>query len=990
MKPSFALSLSFEGIRLLHRSGTGWTIVGEVALDSPDLGGELSILRRTAIALDPAGLRSKIVLPNDQIRYLSIDTARATEAQVRAALEGATPYAIDELAWDVSRGGGRTYIAAVARETLDEAESFALDHRFGPVSFAAIPGEFEFVGEPFFGPTKVAATLLPAGEEVERDTVALRIIARSGRAAVEPGPGPDGGTVRDLAEVTLASAPDVADARDQAAGETADGAAEERETLPAPHPPGPPTAAAEPREAAGETGLTGTGLEVPPAAPAEERDGSAGRDKVTGRDIADAEGAGAEELAVVFASRSRPGSAVAGGGGARAATAPAAPVSAPAEGRRTLPPLIAKQATEPARGKVPPPLRATPPAAPEPRTKLAGPAAVAGPGGSPGGADAEGGSARVVPFAQPRPAAAPATDPDARIARFPLPQRQGEAGPGRAKAKPAFAPNRGRPRLLLPILMGLLVLALLVAALWLGRTDNVVSRFFGRGADPAAAPAAGPVAIPLAPPGEGPEVAGTTSPALPDEGPPPDVVDEENGELVAVAGDPVGLSDAAGDTPVPNAAATAAAALVAGAIAGTESSDAAGAGMDGDPESDGEGGVVAVTAEEAERFYAATGVWLRAPRLAVMPVSEDLAALSLSAADPPLTGRDAGRLPAGAPDAGLAGQADPPPAGTRLPRDDRGFILATPEGTVTPEGLVIFAGAPPLIPPARPGTVVPAGTSAAEAAVPAAAAPPLRPRARSAGPVPAGESVAADDAAAAGIGTEPDTQAAPGGVTLAGLNPPARPDRADDTAPLPAFDGPRPPPRPDGLDPPDIPGEPGEAAPAPEDPEAALAQTLASIVEGAADPLATATPRAVAVASRPDARPTNFARVVDRQTARVARAANAAREQSAGASLGTPEEAAETQAEEVEVAAAAPAGNVPRNVAEAATMENVMALREINLIGVYGTPNDRRALVRLGNGRYVRVKVGDSLDGGRVAAIGDDALNYVRRGRTVTLEVPGD
>jgi Tfp pilus assembly protein PilP len=75
-------------------------------------------------------------------------------------------------------------------------------------------------------------------------------------------------------------------------------------------------------------------------------------------------------------------------------------------------------------------------------------------------------------------------------------------------------------------------------------------------------------------------------------------------------------------------------------------------------------------------------------------------------------------------------------------------------------------------------------------------------------------------------------------------------------------------------------------------------------------------------------------------------------------------------------------------VASAATVENAINLRQINLIGVYGRPNDRRALVRLSNGRYVRVGVGDSLDGGRVAAINDNTLNYVKSGRTVTLEIP--
>ena len=80
----------------------------------------------------------------------------------------------------------------------------------------------------------------------------------------------------------------------------------------------------------------------------------------------------------------------------------------------------------------------------------------------------------------------------------------------------------------------------------------------------------------------------------------------------------------------------------------------------------------------------------------------------------------------------------------------------------------------------------------------------------------------------------------------------------------------------------------------------------------------------------------------------------------------------------------------PFNIALAeATRLVESGVREINLIGVYGTPSNRRALVRLENGRYVRVTVGDTLDGGQVRAISDNALNYVRRGRTITLEIPG-
>jgi hypothetical protein len=35
------------------------------------------------------------------------------------------------------------------------------------------------------------------------------------------------------------------------------------------------------------------------------------------------------------------------------------------------------------------------------------------------------------------------------------------------------------------------------------------------------------------------------------------------------------------------------------------------------------------------------------------------------------------------------------------------------------------------------------------------------------------------------------------------------------------------------------------------------------------------------------------------------------------------------------------------------------------------------------------VGVGDRLDGGRVAAIGEDSLQYVRNGRNITLDIPG-
>jgi hypothetical protein len=99
----------------------------------------------------------------------------------------------------------------------------------------------------------------------------------------------------------------------------------------------------------------------------------------------------------------------------------------------------------------------------------------------------------------------------------------------------------------------------------------------------------------------------------------------------------------------------------------------------------------------------------------------------------------------------------------------------------------------------------------------------------------------------------------------------------------------------------------------------------------------------------------------------------------------------EAPAAVIEAAAIAPAPSIPSNadVARAATQRNALRLREVNLIGVTGTASDRRALVRLPSGRFVRVGVGDRLNGGRVAAIGASTLQYVRSGRTVTLDIPG-
>jgi type IV pilus biogenesis protein PilP len=199
---------------------------------------------------------------------------------------------------------------------------------------------------------------------------------------------------------------------------------------------------------------------------------------------------------------------------------------------------------------------------------------------------------------------------------------------------------------------------------------------------------------------------------------------------------------------------------------------------------------------------------------------------------------------------------------------------------------------------------------------------------------------------------------APGGVSLATLRPATRPDdlgeRIERNAlggfSLEELAGRRPQLRPEGL------------APPPPDP--AIEELLATLPEDAPQEEIIVTDQAVAVSLRPDPRPQNFDRVV-----------------AAATPPPTPTPTAPPPS-------TAPSGPTSQTVAQLATTEDALNLRQVNLIGIYGRPNDRRALVRLSNGRYIKVEAGDSLDGGRVAAISESNLRYEKRGRTITLSMP--
>ncbi|WP_172296572.1 hypothetical protein [Pseudoruegeria sp. HB172150] len=194
MKPSFALNLSHDGISLLHRAQAGWLSVGDVSLDAPNLMDELVVLRHTAADLEAGGLSTKLVIPNSQILYTEVDAPGPTKSdrieQIKDALDGLTPYEVHELAFDWKVRKGKVQVAAVARDTLAEAETFAMQYRFNPVSFVAIPANGDFDGEPFFGETQHAERLLDGAQKVERDKRPIVVLGQLGDVEDLPAPEP--------------------------------------------------------------------------------------------------------------------------------------------------------------------------------------------------------------------------------------------------------------------------------------------------------------------------------------------------------------------------------------------------------------------------------------------------------------------------------------------------------------------------------------------------------------------------------------------------------------------------------------------------------------------------------------------------------------------------------------------------------------------------------------------------------------------------------
>ena len=1100
MIPAHALDLRPDGIDLLTKRGARWLRVASADLsDDPDAA--MSALRAAGGGEGPIPVRA--ILPREQLLYAVLENLPSEPMErfraMRRALDGRTPYAVDELAFDWNDlPDGSAAVCAVAKETLAEAEAFLAAHGFAPVAFVAAPrpaadsgdaAEAAYPVEPFLAAGSAA---LPDGMTVARGGAPIRCAgdlpapaADAPAEAPEPHPGVSAST-------GVAAAPDASP-----------------EPAPMPPLPIPPEAASEqaPKPTADlstdEPPAVASGYDAPDAAPA----GTVGAPLPAGE---------ATVLPPAVLPEVLPADPVA---------APPAPVPLPVPSfasRRTPTALERAVAAErmDAHHRIEPRIsfRPVPPASPAPVVPTA-PGASAGTRPAPvttaiPPAASAPAAPRPVPDAAPDEMAPPFARPRNRLDPRAADRIEAMRGTGRADSAArrqspddviaAFAGLKGgadasRRGIPIPFLGGLAAGIVLVGALggWVlfgsdetGETaDPRIGAIEVAASDPAARtlPDAGTdpsqaAAAPEAPSVGGPlgavradDVAGIEPlpVAAPVAGPHPVL---PNPEAAAVRSAPRALAaPSAGSESTPATPerlpreetvellpATAPAIALsgrterpaAGPSAGEPPRDTAtadaGPAPDPSPETSPEGESVAADAAGAAadmREFSGAGVQQSASRRQADPMPAAAGIVEVAAVPATWGGpREAGTLarPLRSPDEAPGILLPPAPAGPE------GVAVArpapTPDGAEGLDGVTLFAGDPPRTPPARPeapptvlgsfpdptlagfrprlrspdaaerwlaseaAAVAAAETLAREAADPALASAEPAAAELAAEPAIAG-TPAATDAPAVEV-----TRAAASALPNAGA-PTPRPSATADasaaaeegdavllaSADVAVEDRIAPGARPDAAgsaDDPDAVAGTGTATPAgtdaavepavartagPDDPRPLGRPRTVMVTTVAADAItealaaaeefevSTATAQAIPVSRRPGNRTTD-----------LTRKAAAILEQRSRESVAQVQTAAAAA-----IPATAPSLPTRASVARAATLENALPLRKTALVGTYGNRSSRRALIRTEGGRYVKVEVGDRVDGGKVQAIGNGVLVYVKGGRKVTLEVPG-
>lgn len=834
MKPNFALTLSHDGIGLLHRGRDGWHMVGDVMLQDAEFTEKLGFLRQTAASLENAGVTTKLVIPNSQILYTTVDAPGPSEAerhaQIRAALEGATPYDIGDLAYDWCEVDGAVQVAVIARETLDEAEGFAADHGFNPLSFVATPADDSFIGEPFFGVTAAADTLLEGTETVEQDDLVVSVLA--------PAPQPEPADITEPEPVQAKEVkpePEVAKPDQKQPDEPSVSVISAK--FPEPDEPSPKTA-------------------IPAFSTRRGNTSDATPDKTLDR-IEQIE----SRLAILPKPKEGQPTKPLKLGNAQRKAIPKKPVAKPVIASKTL------------AQKKPAPVVTTDPILLAPKT-----------------------TQKLV---------AANWDEEQAMTVF--------------GARRKLAQNDQPKSLRLPLMLGggaVLAIVAVWAAFFLG---DMATLWRGGSTGDAIVSEANP----------GPEI----TPVIDT----PVMVDTP----VVVDAPVVAAPPAVVDTPVPDPAVGQALAMLtepvfrqaplptvpaASATIDTSGIPVAAAAIDAPvisqptpvidtpvlvepepvptqiatptplPEAS-----PLLSPETALENYADSGIWQLAPVAPGLPRADDIYTLHIASLDPQIVSQDAVALPvapATSNDYSAKTQTSPAAQSAEFVLDDRGLVVASLAGTLTPDGVFVYLGPPPIKPRARgnrvPQVVIDPNLRLAS----------FRPAAR-----PVNQAIQSEPAQLGGAASN----------ALSGFRPKPRPG-------------------------------------------------IAPIIEEIPD--APATAQAVKLSSLPKHRPANFAKVVARARASA------------------PTVTATTAAPVPQNQTVAPSAPTGASVARMATTKNAINLRRVSLIGVYGSPSDRRALVRLPSGRYVKVKVGQRVDGGKVAAIGEAELRYVKGGRTIVLKMP--
>lgn len=179
-RPEFALSFSPEAVHLLRREGRDWTELGQARFDDAEMRQGLDALRRRIDTEAPRGHVLRLVIPADQILYttLPLGPAQSPRQAVKNALDGLTPYPIGQIAFDwESAGEDLARVAAVARQTLEEAEGFALRYGFEADRFIALPDADSFSREPVFGATEHAPSPVDAPPAIVEEPAAPPLAA---------------------------------------------------------------------------------------------------------------------------------------------------------------------------------------------------------------------------------------------------------------------------------------------------------------------------------------------------------------------------------------------------------------------------------------------------------------------------------------------------------------------------------------------------------------------------------------------------------------------------------------------------------------------------------------------------------------------------------------------------------------------------------------------------------------------------------------------